>query len=160
MLLVGDIKCLPDHLDRLVIINLSSLAEGFRRVYLVPSIPTMYNNDKEFDISYANYIFSNDYVFMEFMKIIYPLYLGNNVFLLVSRNENTHDIITESLCKLIQQRYGYNYQILNNKDDINYYDDSDFSITGIQTLDQDRERMVQLAVRTNPQILEDGLNVI
>ncbi len=156
MLLVGDVKCLPDYLEKLTILNLSSLVEGFPRVHLVPSVNPQYNSDKEFDIAYANYIFSNDSLFMEFMKIIYPLYTGKDVFLLVSRNENTHDIITESLCKLIQQRYGYNYQLLNNKEDINYYDDSNFSITGLATLDIDKERMSYLAVQYNPEILKMG----
>lgn len=156
MLLVGDIRCLPDSIDKFVVLNLSSLAEGFERVHLVPSISASYNDDKQFDIDYANYIFSNNYTFMEFMKIVYPLYTGADVFLLVSRNENTHDIITESLCKLIQQRYGYNYQLLNNKDDIDYYDESNFNIYGIQTFDIDKERMTYLAVEQNPQLLETG----
>lgn len=156
MLLVGTVRCLPDNLDNIIVLNVSSLVEGFQRVHLVPSIPTMYNNDKEFDLAYANYIFSNDYVFMEFMKIVYPLYVGQDVFLLVTRNEDTHDIVTESLCKLIQQRYGYNYQLLNTKDDIDYYDDSNFSLTGIQTLGIDKERMTYLAVSQNPGILEIG----
>lgn len=156
MLLVGDIRCLPDYIDKFVVLNLSSLAEGFERVHLVPSISASYNDDKQFDIDYANYIFSNNFTFMEFMKIVYPLYTGADVFLLVSRNENTHDIITESLCKLIQQRYGYNYQLLNNKDDIDYYDDSNFNIYGIQTFDMDKERMTYLAVQQNPQLLEIG----
>ena len=156
MLLVGDIRCLPDYKEKFVILNLSSLAERYERVHLVPSISARYNDDKQFDIDYANYIFSNDLIFMEFMKIVYPLYIGADVFLLVSRNENTHDIITESLCKLIQQRYGYNYQLLNNKDDIDYYDDSNFNIYGIQTFDMDKERMTYLAVQQNPQLLEIG----
>lgn len=156
MLVVGDVRCLPDSLDKFVILNLSSLAEGFQRVHLVPSVSASYNDDKQFDIDYANYIFSNDYAFMEFMKIMFPLYMGQDVFLLVSRNENTHDIITESLCKLIQQRYGYNYQLINTKDDIDYYDDSNFNIYGIQTFDQDKERMTYLAVQQNPELLQVG----
>ena len=158
MLIVGDIKCLPDT-GKFVIFNLSSLAEGYERVHLVPSITTNYNDDKQFDIDYANYIFYNDLVFMEFMKIIYPLYTGQDVFLLVSRNEDTYDIITESLCKLIQQRYGYNYQLINTRDDIDYYDDSNFNIYGIQTFDMDKERYTYLMVRNNPQLLGD-LNVV
>lgn len=154
MLLVGDIRCLPESIEKLVVLNLSSLVEGFERVHLVPSIQTHYDNEKEFDLAYANYIFSNDYLFMELMKIIYPLYSGFDVFLLVSRNEDTYDVVTESLCKLIQQRYGYNYQLLNIADDIDYYDDSNFSLTGIQTFDIDKERMTYLAVRDNPGILE------
>ena len=153
MLLVGDIRCLPDNLDNLIILNLSSLAEGFQRVRLVPSFTTAYSNDKEFDIVYANYIFSNDEMFMQFMSIVFPLYNGQDVFLLVSRNENTYDIITESICKLIQQRYGYNYQLLNFKEDIDYYDDSDFSIFGLANLDIDKERMTMLMVEYNPSIL-------
>ena len=122
----------------------------------MPSISASYNDDKQFDIDYANYFFSNDAVFMEFMKIVYPLYEGYDVFLLVSRNEDTHDIITESICKLIQQRYGYNYQLLNLKDDIDYYDDSNFSFYGIQTFDTDKERMTYLAVQQNPQLINVG----
>lgn len=154
MLLVGDFRCLPESIDKFVILNLSSLAEGFERVHLVPSISAKYNDDKQFDIDYANYIFSNDMTFMEFMKIAYPLYDGKDVFLLVSRNEDTHDIITESLCKLIQQRYGYNYQLLNTKEDIDYYDESDFNIYGIQTFDMDKERFTYLVVQQNPQLLQ------
>ena len=156
MLLVGDVRCLPNTLDKFVVLNLSSLAEGFQRVHLVPSVSARYSDDKEFDIAYANYIFSNDHVFMEFMKIVYPLYNGADVFLLVSRNEDTHDIITESLCKLIQQRYGYNYQLINTRDDIDYYDDSNFSIYGIQVFDTDKERMTYLAVQQNPELLKVG----
>lgn len=153
MLLVGDFKSLPYARDKFVILNLSSLVEGFPRVHLVPSVTAMYNDDKQFDIDYANFIISNDNAFMELMKIIYPLYIGEDVFLLVSRNENTHDIVTESLCKLIQQRYGYNYQLLNEESDINYDDDSNFSFYGIQTLDIDKERMTNIAVRMNPEII-------
>lgn len=157
MLLVGDVRCLPDALEKFVVLNLSSLVEGIPKVHLVPSFSAPYNNDKEFDVAFANYIFSNDNVFIEFMKIIFPLYMGNDVFLLVSRNENTYDIITESICKLIQQRYGYNYQLLNCKEDINYYDDSDFSIYGLSTLDLDKERMTYLTVQSNPKIVKQGV---
>lgn len=156
MLLVGDIRCMPESIDKFVVFNLSSLAEGYERVHLVPSIKTNYNDDKQFDIDYANYIFSNDLPFMELMKIVYQLYCGLDVFLLVSRNEDTYDIITESLCKLIQQRYGYNYQLLNTRDDIDYYDDSDFNIYGIQTFDMDKERYTYLIAQQNPQLLQIG----
>lgn len=152
MLLVGDVRCIPD-ISNLVILNLSSLVEGFPRVFLTPSVSASYNNDKEFDIAYANYIFSNDYAFMEFMKIVYNLYMGLDVFLIVSRGD-IYDTVTESLCKLIQQRYGYNSQFINEIADINYYDDSSFSVYGLSNLDQDKERMSYLAVQTDPNILK------
>ena len=73
------------------------------------------------------------------MKIIYNLYLHNHVYILVYQSD-TFDIVTESLMKLIQQRYGYHCQWLNEPSDFNYYDDSDFSFNGIYNLDIDRER--------------------
>lgn len=159
MLLVGDARCIPNDIDNLVVLNLSSLAEGYERVHLVPSIPTMYNNERDFSLHYANFIFSNDAIFMELMKIVYPLYCGYNVFLIVSRSENTYDIVTESLCKLIQQRYGYNYQLINCIDDIDYYDESSFSLNGIQVFDIDKEKMTYLAVSQNPDLIggEDAI---
>ena len=142
MLLVGNKDCIPNNLNNLVVFNLTSLVEGVEKLNLLPPPNSDYLNQtnyKEFDQFYMNYIFSNDYVFMELMKIIYNLYLHNNVYILIYRND-TFDIVAESLMKLIQQRYGYHCQWLNEPSDFNYYDDSDFSFNGIYNLDIDRER--------------------
>lgn len=158
MLLVGDIRAYPNGVDEdMCILNLSSLYEGLDRVLLAPSIQPMLNDEKNFDIEYANYIFSNDNKFVELMKIMIPLYLGTNVFLAVTRNEETYDIVTESLCKLIQQRYGYNYQLINSPDDINWYDQSGFSASGIQLFDQDRDRYVMIMqMNGNGVVIDDN----
>lgn len=147
MLIIGSYEAIPVteiQEQNGVILNLSSLIEGFEKVHLAPSVQPELNDEKNFDIAYAEYIFSNDDPFMEIMKIMYPLYEGNDVYLLVSRGEDTYDIVTESLCKLIQQRYGYNYQIINYMCDLNRYDDSGFSATGIQIFDKDKERYVKI----------------
>ncbi len=147
MLIVGDFSSIPYYRENMCVLNLSSLFQGFERVSLAPSVQPMLNDEKNFDLAYANYIFSNDDKFMEFMKIMMNLYMNIDVYLLVSRGEDTYDIVTESLCKLIQQRYGYNYQMINTVDDINEYDQSGFSTSGIQIMDQDKERFVQLAAQ-------------
>ena len=142
MLLVGNKDCIPNNLNNLVVFNLTSLVEGVEKLNLLPPPNSDYLNQtnyKEFDQFYMNYIFSNDFVFMELMKIIYNLYLHNHVYILVYQSD-TFDIVTESLMKLIQQRYGYHCQWLNEPSDVNYYDDSDFSFNGIYNLDIDRER--------------------
>lgn len=155
MLLIGDKNCIPNYLDNLVVFNLTSLVEGVEKVNLLPPQSSDYinqTNPKEFDMFYMNYIFSSDYVFMELMKIIYNLYLHNNVYILIYRND-TFDIVAESLMKLIQQRYGYHCQWLNEPSDFNYYDDSTFSFQGVYNLDIDRERYENIMVATNAQAI-------
>lgn len=159
MLVICDYKNLPMQYitakDNSVVLNLSSLIEGFQKVRLAPSVQPQLNDEKNFDIAYAEYIFSSDEPFVELIKIMYPLYEGRDVYLLVSRGEDTYDIVTESLCKLIQQRYGYNYQILNSIDDLNIYDDSGFSVSGIQMMDADKERYVSI-LQKRGLIVDDG----
>lgn len=133
--------------------NLSSLNEDFPRVALMPPRDIHFANGEIFDADYANYIFNNDYVFLEFMKIIMNLYFGNNVCLLVSQNE-VFDKVTESLLKIIQERYGYNGVIINEPDDIiplcsPAYEDGEFSIQGLAMLDIDKERYSYIITSIN-----------
>lgn len=145
MLYVGDYMCIPNKSD-ITVLNLSGLVEGYQRINLIPQKGSGLDfvDDANFDLAYFNYIFSNDAAFMELMKIIIPLYYGIDVFILVTRDEY-FDKITESLMKVIQQRYGYNHMIIN--DPFDYPDDFDdvnqdegFSISGLACLDQDKER--------------------
>lgn len=150
MLYIGDYMSIPFDYDKdsMVILNLTSLVEGYQRVFLVPQTGSMldFTNEDNFDIEYYQYIYSNDIPFMEIMKIIMPLYLGKDVFLLVSRGIDTFDKITESLMKIIQSRYGIVSMLLNDVTDFpSEYDkmemlNSGFSLSGLSCLDADRER--------------------
>ena len=141
MLLIGDHNTIPyGMIDDLVVYNLFSLKEGLDNLNLIPSIRMDYNS-KEFDRLYAQNIISNDDTFIELMRIVYPLYEGKNVYLVTTLND-LFDGLTESILKLIQDRYGYNYSIINSYEDIQYLDDdSDFSLNGLFNLDHDKERM-------------------
>ena len=107
---------------------------------------------KESDMVFANMVLNTDAYFCELMRILLPLRDGLDVALLVYREEEFFDASTESLMKLIQQRYGYNYQILNTIDDFNQWDQSNFDINGTFNLDQDSERYLNIISSVNPKM--------
>lgn len=126
-----------------VVYNLASFKEGYNTLHsLLPPNNLGVFTDRDFDIAYANYIFNNDNVFCEFFQIIYNLYLGKDVFIIISSNEWAENIL-ESLLKLIQQRYGYNAVKINSDDDYIYarnFMEFKFEPFGLYNLDQDKER--------------------
>ena len=165
MLLMGNYKCIPNNIQDLVIFNYTSMMEGVPKVNILPSDNAVYASDKDFDLAFANYIFNNPYVFYEFFgKIIYNLYLGYNVYILIMSDEeygcNTRflDCANESLMKLIQQRYSYYGSMLNDPEDIYYINqDQSFStVNGVYNLDQDKERFAQMYTQMNSYIDNNG----
>ena len=131
-----------------VMYNLSSMREGFISLQaLIPPNTIGRLTDREFDIAYANYIMSNDTLFCIFFQIIYNLYIGKDVFIIVSTEDWSENLL-ESLLKLIQQRYGYNGVLINTEADYLYAITSmSFGFApgyGIYNLDQDKERFTTL----------------
>lgn len=131
-----------------VMYNLSSMREGFISLQaLIPPNTIGRLTDREFDIAYANYIMSNDTLFCIFFQIIYNLYIGKDVFIIVSTEDWSENLL-ESLLKLIQQRYGYNAVLINTEADYLYATTSmNFGFApgyGIYNLDQDKERFTTL----------------
>lgn len=131
-----------------VIFNLTSLKEGYERLdLLVPPNELGRFTDRDFDIAYANYIFQNNFVFCQFFRIIYNLYIGNHVFIIASSADWSENIL-ESLLKLIQQRYGYNAIRIDSDEDYIYAEN--FMTTGfapgygLYNLDMDKERFTQI----------------
>lgn len=143
--------------------NLTSLKEGFYRLnYMIPPNSLGKLMGKEFDMAYAQYVFANDLVFKEFFDIIYDLYLGYDVFIIIDENSEWSVNLTESLMKLIQQRYGYNaYHICAPEDiDFAYSRESDFDRGyGILNLDQDKERY-SFIISHIPGVLETVVNEV
>lgn len=155
MLIIGSPKeILPivsNTAFKFVVYNLSSN-------YVNPSIPQLNlmqlpgldYTSKDVDQQVYNTIFNNDLYFCELMKIIIPLYQGKDVALMVYREEDFFDPYTETIGKLIQQRYGYNYQLINAFDDWQPFDISSFNINGAFYLDQDIKRYNNIILQTNP----------
>ena len=127
MLIFCDVSCVPINLiDDSVVLNLSSLYERVERLNI---IPTLYNNDI-FSVVFDSY-------YGEF------LYNGKNVIVLVTRSTNS-DAITESLIKIIQDRYGYISNNIFSKEDCDYLVEGKFSAFGIHALDCDKDRLMKL----------------
>lgn len=150
MIVFLDSKVLKDpkfleevDIENSYLFNLSGFMDKTTQLKLIPdaSVVTAYN-ELQFDQQYASYILNNDAIFYEFFsKVINPIYMGRDVFIVVQRSE-FFDAITESLLKLIQQRYGYNnIAIVNTVEDIDYIPrDNIFTTAGIYNLDIDKER--------------------
>lgn len=137
-------------IDNSMIFNLTSMKLGDypNLKLLIPPNEVGQFTGKDFDIAYMQYIMGNDFVFKEFFDIVYCLYIGKDVYVLVSDNDWSENLV-ESLFKLIQQRYGYNGFKVNCIDD--YYFNfnkkyiSEFDHTyGIYNLDLDKERYTMI----------------
>lgn len=125
------------------VVNFSSPCEGFPQLDILPRVRFNLDDSQEFDVAFANYIFSDDYRFKQFFSMIFPLYAGENVYILTSKTE-FYDMLNESLMKIIQQRYGYIFNEVNNEDDIDYLKSGSFSIQGLYNLDIDKERYISI----------------
>ena len=159
MLIVSS-KIYPFMIDNgYVVYNISNLGmyKDIPKLNILPSHEYVYswmgNPEAEYqmDQQYANLLMTNNAMFMQFMRIIRDLYYGNNVVLLVYHEIEVFDPLTESLCKFIQQRYGYNYQLINTVYDFNPNDASSFSVGGIQNFDIDNNRYLSLIQLSNPE---------
>ena len=92
----------------------------------------------QFDIEFGNYIINTDEAFLQFMNIVIPAYMNPDMLVqILIGHSDFRDAITESLIKLIQQRYGYNSYIVNDIEDFLCADESDFSIPGLFAIDED-----------------------
>lgn len=155
MIIFTPIKDIPAELlemksiRQVVKYNLSSYFSDIPTLnFLIPS--SDYISEKElngdcttpeFDISYHNYIINNDNAFVQFMNMVIPVFTDPDTMVQVLINKsNFRDVITESISKLIQQRYGYNVYQVNETEDFIYTEESDFSIPGLFIMDKDVNR--------------------
>lgn len=109
-----------------------------------------YDDEKSFDIMYANYLLGNDAAFVQMFSIINNLYLGGSSIILVGDGKYK-DVLTDSLIKFIQQRYGLSpIRIINEIEDwYSYEEDYKFNLIGVYNLDVDKERFTMLTTDFN-----------
>lgn len=109
------------------------------------NIPSLYNvSYPEWDPAIVNAILGDNSNFINFVQIPLSLMSGFDVFVLVYNEATVMDSVNEIILKLIQKRYGYNYQVLTCKEDFNPNDRSAFSTPGILALDYDADRYGKL----------------
>ena len=138
--------------NNIYIYNLTSMREGFLRLpALIPPNSLGRFTGRDFDIAYANYILENDLVFKQFFDIIFPLYIGKDVYIIVDESDWSENLL-ESILKLIQQRYGYNAYKINCLEDYIQAQNSTFisdfnPYYGVQNLDIDKDRYTYIVER-------------
>lgn len=145
MLVFGSYRNIPKD-NKFVIFNFSSLTQ------VIPQLPGLYpdiyatiNDEREFDTWYYDYIFNNPEAFSSLMQILMALYDYGNVYICIGEfsYDNNISVVNESFMKVLQQRYGLKYYIINNIEDLDYisYDGCDFTtVEGIQNFDHDKEQ--------------------
>ena len=147
----------PDTL----VLNLSSYIEGYRRWNILPPLnqnESFIVYDDTFDGNYYQYILSTDSVFYEFMTPIMALYQNRDVIILVNRDIEFFEYITESIMRLIQIRYTIIPNNIYEKEDWQYIANYDCRPQGVINLDIDKERFIKLYSNTH-QINENDPNV-
>lgn len=135
--------------NRLVVLNLNANVQCYTRLNLMPPLG-MNTSSMEFDTQYVNLLLLDPNYFMQFMYIMNYLKNGCDVVLLIYNEDTVFNAITETLVKFIQQRYGYNYQFLNDVEDFNQWDQSSFTAPGIIQFDQDYLRYEEYLMKLDP----------
>lgn len=129
-------SCYSGYIDITMLAKLSCINETYM------SMPAFVNS-LEFDLQYASNIINLPHMFNDFMKVMSSAFEGDLVIILVYRDPY-RDAIMESLIKLIQQRYGYNCWIIEDKDDIESIREEQFIPYGLINLENDLRKYDQL----------------
>ena len=142
MLLFGRI-CNLATTERTKILNFNSLNEKYPRLHLIPPMSLGSKNEYEFDMKYAVYLLSDPNAFIDLMQVMYPLYAGDDVFLLVDDGP-IMEMVVESFRKFIQERYGYTSAYITCVEDLLNAQDGDFSELGTMNMHDDKERLAYM----------------
>ena len=144
-----------------VIMNLSSAYSGYIDITpLITKLQYFNNTDlpmpdfvqsPAFDAQYASAIFNNKEMFCKLVSIMLHCREGYNVIIMVA-HDFYRDAVTESLIKVIQQRYGYNCWIVNELDDVDCIKESHFTPQGLLTLDEDIFKYVEIGEHDLPNV--------
>lgn len=167
MIIFTPIKQIPQEylelkgINRVIQLNLTSYHSDVPTLnLLIPSSDyiseDLLNGDcatPDFDVAYHSFIINNDAAFLQLMSIIIPVFTDPDTLVQILINvSNFRDVITESLCKLIQQRYGYNSYIVYELEDFLYTEESDMTIPGLFSIDSDIQRWYSLC----PEMVSDN----
>lgn len=97
------------------------------------------DSSEDFEEKYYNYIFYYNDTFLDFMQIIYKLYQGYNVCVVVDYRFD--EPYVTALSKIIAKRYGIISSVVLEYNDFFSVSESSFSKIGLRVLDQDKANM-------------------
>lgn len=166
MLIILEPKTLNDVINHIgyiffhnnsMIFNFNSNSDVYTKLDLMPDPTKISYSSPTFDSDYISMILNNEYYFTQFMKIVVLLKNGLDVFFLIYNEDSIFNPVLEVLLKLIQQRYGYNYNIADSWQEV--YDlvfttpwekVPMFTTPGIMTYDIDFVRYQNILAKANP----------
>ena len=119
--------------------NISSYSESAPRLNALTPNRIDISDPGFYYENYKNYILNNHDAFMQMMDIVYKLYNGSDVILLIGPDDMFRTIFKESVAKFIQDRYGYISNFVSDPDDLIFIVEGDFSVEGLHNLDIDKE---------------------
>lgn len=141
-----NVKDIYDRGNPIIIFNFSSFIEGYSNLNNLNPL-NYYSFDRvdvdsaDFDVWYYKFIFKNQPSYIEFLSVMYYVYMGYDVFILIDFNNIYSNMIIESLIRIIKTRYGLACNITENlADDYDsLIDKNQVFIEGIRQLDSDIE---------------------
>ena len=149
MLLVGNYEIIGHAYNILSIKNnvyIVNLSSSNLKIKSSPLfyVPRSTFESVNYDIEYANYIFSNTEQRIEFLLLMHELLIGNDVLIMIGTFPGMYEM-AESLLKLIQSRYGYNGYIITNDDllDLDMFE-SRFSVPGLLLFDKEKVELDEI----------------
>ena len=128
MLLLGRIQNLATT-ERTKILNFNSLNEKYPRLHLIPPLDLGSKNEYDFDMKYAYYLLNDPNAFIDLMQIMYPLYQGEDVFLLVDDERFEQGINGLTAARLVEA-YHVPAIAMGPSDDPDIYKGSARSVPG------------------------------
>lgn len=160
---IVEVKGQLQDINIFTLYNLSSaINRGIRLSSLIPPVAVDnvmtnidFGDEKTFDMMYAQYLMNH--AFVDMFSIVNNLYNGGSSLIIVGNTEYKI-MITESLIKFLQQRYGLSpIRVINEVEDwYSYNDESDFNLTGIFNLDVDKEKFVMETTDFSKLNIEEG----
>lgn len=134
--------------------NLTSLYEGFYRLNLVPPFSIFDDCSNNLDLLYMNWIFSYQPAYNDFMSLLLKIQQGIDICILVIEDDS-FDMINESLQKLLSERYGIIANIINCLEDWEYIQDvGPRQPEHILNMDFDRDKYISIIFKQNPELIK------
>jgi hypothetical protein len=112
---------------------------GYELRNIFPEFTKLSDDPKYYDMLRAKYWTEDKLGFKAVMDFMYAHYIGYAVFLVADYNQWQYDSI-ESLVKFIQDRYGYQINLINEPEDLECVQESGYTIIGRQNLQADKEK--------------------
>lgn len=126
--------------------NINMIGTDISSMWPTREMVQLYDLDSvEFDRAYADYLINNDKAFISFMMPLVGNYYNHASFVLTDLDSPPVLSMIESICKLIQFRYGMNCAYANEPDDMLSLDDTnDIGEDNMNIFMQDLDRFTYL----------------